>query len=295
MKLKLLLLFLLPFGLGGCDEIILNELDEVRANKVKVILADQGIEGRKIRIGSRWNIAVDSEQAGTALRIIDSSRLLTRELSRVQPESAVMFRSRDEKEQQMLRATAEELAQTIEGIPGVLEAHVHLYRPAEHPLDPGDRAGSASLLALLAPDCRLESPAMVQLISGATGIEPARIAVNLITPFGPPAAGKKPPAGESKIRPVELMPPSLRTPAVVLAAATCLVLALRRLFGRPLLSDPANRLNPGLSASAAKSKSGDSKIRIKPRPAKPNSGTKIRFGNGGDRMDSIESNLPPVN
>ena len=56
---KLAFLSLLGLALSGCDEVILNELDEPRANKVKVILAEQGIDAHKIRAGTRWNIAVD--------------------------------------------------------------------------------------------------------------------------------------------------------------------------------------------------------------------------------------------
>ena len=301
---------------------MLNELDEVRANKVKVILADQGIAGRKIRIGSRWNIAVDSDQVDSALRVIDSSRLLTRELTRVKPDSAPLFRSRGEKEQQMLRTAADELAQTIEGIPGVLEAHVHLYRPAADALDPALRAGSASLLAVLTADCKIDSPAMVQLISGATGIEPARVAVNLIMPFEtvPAAGGSEPgspvpgssaperpasertapgrPVGpEPKNWPAPLLPPATRSAFAMVAGAGCLILLLKLLIGRFYRPAAEKTAKDGRRSAVRKFEPMESRARLKPRPAdprivKPEGGADFPVRPVSAGADSIEERLP---
>lgn len=246
------LLPLLLLLLAGCDEVILNELDEIRANKVKVVLADNGIEGRKIRVGARWNIAVPADRAAAALRIVDSSRLLTRELSRARPDGGNLFRSRDEREQQQQRATAEELSQTIEGLPGVLEAHVHLYRPPPEAFDqPGGRP-SAGVVILAAQDFQLPPAAVVQIISGAAGIEPEKINVNkILLPANAAAPEPHSPAGTGS---AEL--PAVRP--LWFAAAGLLLLSLILLRRRKIQP-------PGAAAGAAGGPGAKFKPPLRPR------------------------------
>ena len=251
--LKIVLLAMFAVCLAGCDEVILNELDELRANKVKVILADQGIEAHKIRAGARWNIAVDSKEVASALKIIDSSRLLARELERAESESSPLFRSRGEKEQQIVHAIADELSRTIEGLPGVLEAHVHLNRPVQDGYDPAPRSGSASVVVVTASGCPVRAAALTEIVAGATGIERAKIAVDLVpldqtaqsTAASQPAEPPSGPIPSGNIRPAwERFKNFFPGILLVLCAAPAGILLLARLNRRMPLTPPVSTAPP---------------------------------------------------
>ncbi len=124
-RLKALALMILAIC-AGCKEEILHDLDEQSANRVQLALLRSGIEAEKSRSGDHWAIAVAPQDLGGALQVVESSRALRRELLRPAESGVSMLMSREERAQAFQRANAFALERTLEALPHVLEAHVHV-------------------------------------------------------------------------------------------------------------------------------------------------------------------------
>ena len=77
----------------------------------------------------------------------------------------------DEPNRRLTLAISDDLCRTIEGLPGVLEAHVHLFKPAADSLTGIGRPGSASVVAVVNQGCEIKGGALAEIVAGATGIE----------------------------------------------------------------------------------------------------------------------------
>ena len=165
-------------GLCACREEILHELDEMRANQVQLVLERSSIEAEKVRSGAGWNIVVPHSQATAALAVLEQSRILWRDLSRFKDLSQNFIQSREERAHAAERQIAWTMEQTLERIPGVLEARVqlHLNQQSLDPFGPKVK-DSGSVLLVVNGDRPHEAEPMKRLISGATGVEPDSIAV----------------------------------------------------------------------------------------------------------------------
>jgi type III secretion protein J len=206
----LALVLLLP---ACAEEEILHRLDEAQANQVLVVLAEGGVEGRAVAsVGDDGALAVRVApgEAGEARRI-----LAGRDLPRARPPgfsdlfgSPGLVPTPVEERARYLHALSGELSRSLETVPGVTGARVHLALPAPDPLRPeAPRAPRASVLLRCRPGSRGAIEAQVEglrrLVAGAAeGLEPASVSV-VVTETGAPVA---PPA-------------SRRWPRMLLAAA----------------------------------------------------------------------------
>ena len=166
------------FGAAGCKEEILHDLDELRANQAQLALERASVRVDKVRSGGGWNIRVDSSNTVRSLAVLEKSRLLWRDLSRFKEHSSSLILSREQRAQAAERETAWTLEQTLERIPGVLEARVQLYVQPKEEFDlrkGGERSGSVLLLA--EKTGTVDAAQIKQLVSGATGIAAQLISV----------------------------------------------------------------------------------------------------------------------
>ena len=127
MTMRNIVLFLSLFFCFGCRETILHNLDESQANKVLVLLHEHMIPVEKEPEGIKWNVLVSKDEAILALKIIEGSRLLYRDLTREIQEPKGLLASKEERVAYLERQTAADLEKTIESIPGIIEAHIHFY------------------------------------------------------------------------------------------------------------------------------------------------------------------------
>lgn len=165
--------------LGGCREAILHELDELAANRVKVVLASAGIPASKERDGSKWRIMVSKEDVTAALSQIESSRILKPDLLRTVERSGGLVESREERAFFIERQLSLNLETTLERLPNVLEARVHLtgYGGDKGRLRPQPPSSASVLLIAGHGEARISEQDIRRLVSGASGIPATGISV----------------------------------------------------------------------------------------------------------------------
>ena len=217
--------------LSACKETILHDLSESQANQVIVVLAKSNIEAQKVRASNQWNIEVPKKQIATALGKIQDSRVLRNpEFQTSKRQNLIM--SREEKSHYLTRATEGNLENTLERLPNVLEARVHLnYQKSKDKNKPLNN--SASVLIISQRPEEISIGHIKKLIAGGAGIEENFISV-LHSPLNTsnikpqqPEVLKKLPKDEasSKTKEVNYSPlPLSSTTRRVLYSATSLII-----------------------------------------------------------------------
>ncbi len=182
--------------LAGCREEILHDLDESRANQTVVVLERADIAVKKSRSGSLWTISVSRDDALDALAIIERSRMLSRDLFRNKEESKGLLPSREDRRHALERRLAWTLETTLERMPLVLEAKVHLrFEDASSPGGREEKVKSAGVLLVVDEDAPGIAARAQELVAAASGLEAGRISVVLSIapaaekPVAPPAPG----------------------------------------------------------------------------------------------------------
>ncbi|MBS0654788.1 MAG: type III secretion inner membrane ring lipoprotein SctJ, partial [Verrucomicrobia bacterium] len=158
-KVLLLLLFMgiASFGITGCESTttIVNGLDEREANEIMVLLANRNIKSYKIQEkaatggGSKtvlWDIAVDSSDTTLAMSILNANGLPRRRSENLlELFSAGGLVPSDLQEKIRYRAgLADQIANTIRKIDGIVDADVQLSFPEEDPLNPNAPKGKVT-------------------------------------------------------------------------------------------------------------------------------------------------------
>lgn len=174
-----MLLLSLLLSVAACRERILHDLDELQANKVLVLLAESGIHAEKLQQGNMWHIAVPQREATEALAMLEKSRILKPEQIRLSQRANTMMLSREERAQYLERQVAWSLEQTLERLPAVLEARVHLSLGPSDSLNPETVAQqqSASVLLISANEKQIDRAGIQQLIAGASGVKSSAVVV----------------------------------------------------------------------------------------------------------------------
>ena len=165
-------------GIIGCGEEILHDLDELQANRVRVALAKVGIEAWKEQRGTAWVVGVSSGEVAAALSLLDSKRVV-RKANNSHASSASLIQSKEERRHFVERSLSRGLEQTLERVPGVLEARVHIKMLHGNRSSTSQRpvGGSASVLLVQAKSVEIAPNAIKELVAGASGISREGIAV----------------------------------------------------------------------------------------------------------------------
>lgn len=146
---QFLILTLLVCFLTGCQSrrVIVNGLDEKEANEILVFLSNKGINATKVQAIAEsggaaktvlWNISVEEDQANDAMALLNQVGLPRRRsqslLSIFSNVGLVPTGMQDKIRFQ--EGLAEQIANTIRKIDGVLDAEVRISFPEEDPLNP---------------------------------------------------------------------------------------------------------------------------------------------------------------
>jgi type III secretion protein J len=158
-KIILLLVFIgiISFAFTGCESqrTIVNGLDEREANEIMVLLANKNINAYKIKEkeagggGAKvvlWDIAVDSEDANLAMATLNTYGLPRRRgQNLLELFSAGGLVPSDMQEKIRYQAgLADQIANTIRKIDGIVDADVQLSFPEEDPLNPNAPKGQVT-------------------------------------------------------------------------------------------------------------------------------------------------------
>jgi type III secretory pathway lipoprotein EscJ len=184
--LKLIVLFGI-LTLSACQESLLHGLDELRANRVLVALADAGIQAKKKQAGSLWDVQVSNSDTTHALKVLEAHRLLRRDLGRAATKESSLIKTREERKIFLERHLAWSIEHTLEAIPQVLEARVHLCMHVANDmrLREKEKPQSASVLIVHGEDSTIDLSQVKQIISGAAGIDEKSITVIASVRKGP--------------------------------------------------------------------------------------------------------------
>jgi type III secretion protein J len=139
---------LLFFTSCGSSKTIVNGLDEKEANEILVFLAARGIEGTKQQStegsgggGTKvilWDIKVDTDQATTAMAMLNQAGLPRRRGQSLLGifSGGGLVPSELQEKIRYQSGLAEQIASTIRKIDGVLDAEVQISFPEQDPLNP---------------------------------------------------------------------------------------------------------------------------------------------------------------
>lgn len=166
----LLCIFLALFTSCASQKTIVNGLDEREANEILVFLSSKNINATKkqsiegtgggaVKV-ILWDIQVPSEQATEAMSLLNQSGLPRRRgQSLLGIFSAGGLVPSELQEQIRYQAgLAEQIANTIRKIDGVLDAEVQLSYPKENPLEPSEKQGKITASVYVKHNGVLDDP-----------------------------------------------------------------------------------------------------------------------------------------
>ncbi|MCS6913572.1 MAG: hypothetical protein NZ890_10065 [Myxococcota bacterium] len=175
-----MLLMLAAFALPGCDAELYHGLSERQANQAVLALREAGLAADKRAEGrgatQSFVVTVPAGEETRALRLLEERGLPRRPPPR--PTRGLLPLPEEQRQQQALEL-ADQLVVTLESLPEVQEARVHLSLPPEDPLRPGaSLAPAAAVLLHLRQGAGLPQTDVAQLVARAVpGLDPQRVSV----------------------------------------------------------------------------------------------------------------------
>jgi type III secretion protein J len=172
-RARLLLVAALALA-GGCGVELEHGLDERQANEVAAVLESSGITADKVAEDNNANaykIVVPRAEAGRAFSLLEARDLPRRAMRGLSDtfSGGTLLPSPVEDRARYAAALAAELERSLEEIPGVVSARVHLALPAEEPLvgDAAHARPTASVLLKTQHALSLGDADIKKLVSGA--------------------------------------------------------------------------------------------------------------------------------
>jgi len=167
--------------LAGCNrESIVHDLTERDANRLVTELHGEGIDAtRKVQSDGRYTLEVEQGRVVRALQFLQSNRLV-REESERKSGGGAFGATREDRRFHYERSISRELEETLERIPGIREARVHLNIPATESLfnrGVDFPAPTASVLVVAASRADVDKEALARLVAGAAGLGAPRVTV----------------------------------------------------------------------------------------------------------------------
>jgi type III secretion protein J len=132
----------------GCQEVLHTRLSELEANEVLAILAEEGIEAKKIPGDEQsWSISIDNSEFARAIKTL-KQRGLPREkfesMGKIFKKDS-LYSSANEERIRYQYAVQQELNDTLQRIDGVIDARVQFVLPANDPFASQAKPSSASV------------------------------------------------------------------------------------------------------------------------------------------------------
>ena len=186
----------LAFLAAGCDkETRLNtNLEETQANLIVAALLDAGISAHKSPGDEgAWNVEVAQSRFAEAANLLEKKGLPRRAYNGVGEvfKKSGMVSSPSEERIRFMDALAQDLARTISGIDGVLDARVHIVLPENDPFARNALPSSAAVALRARWDADLTEyvPSIKNLVKNAIeGLSFEKISVTIFQ--DPPPARK---------------------------------------------------------------------------------------------------------
>ena len=178
MKWAILLSSILLLSCG--KEVVLSNLDEYQANKAVVVLNKHGIRAEKVNKNGVFEVVVPERFLAYALEVVTSKN------SGFQPQVQLkksQTASEEEKNFYFERMLARELEVTLEKIPQVALARVHLYLPKYPGLSLKKletEHSKASVLIMAIDPKAIDQSSLKKVVSGASGVKEENIVIQIM-------------------------------------------------------------------------------------------------------------------
>jgi|YNPMSStandDraft_2_1061718.scaffolds.fasta_scaffold01559_9 type III secretory pathway lipoprotein EscJ len=178
MKWAILLSSILLLSCG--KEVVLSNLDEYQANKAVVVLNKHGIRAEKVNKNGVFEVVVPERFLAYALEVVTSKN------SGFQPQVQLkksQTASEEEKNFYFERMLARELEVTLEKIPQVALARVHLYLPKYPGLSLKKletEHSKASVLIMAIDPKAIDQSSLKKVVSGASGVKEENIIIQIM-------------------------------------------------------------------------------------------------------------------
>ena len=172
--MRILLLFFLLI-LTSCKEKIVSNLDEVKTNQILISLAKYGVKANKVKEGSAWGVEVEKNDSTVALEVLSLGRFLS--AKEVEEPSSSFVKSKVELDHFLERKLSRSLEETLQKLPFVLEARVHISSPEHLEFSKDKVEKTASVLIVLEHGHNLDNQKVQKLVSGASGLNEQNVLV----------------------------------------------------------------------------------------------------------------------
>lgn len=194
-------------ALAGCNgDPLVHDLSERDANRLITELHGEGIDATKrSQPDGRYSLEVAPTGIVGALQFLEANRLL-KEGKEGKPAGESFGASREDRRFRYERSMSRELEATLERIPGIREARVHLnIPPADSPLNRGGDLlpPSASVLVVTSPKAEVDREGLARLIGGAAGIGAPQVNVIVETAAVPTERSREVHGVQTPQRPAE--------------------------------------------------------------------------------------------
>lgn len=163
--------------LSACREELVHGLNEMQSIELQRALAEQGLAARSVFDGKSWNLTVANEDLEMARASLVSNRNILRPQLPAETQVPSLFSSRDERIWYQTQQVGQAIASSLQILPGVLDARVHLSRTPGSFWEKEVRIESASVLLLVREEAELDEEAIRMLVAKGSGCAASNIAV----------------------------------------------------------------------------------------------------------------------
>jgi type III secretion protein J len=157
-------------GLVGCRAELVQGVDEREANAIVLALDEAGIGAWKERSAGAYRIEVSGSDVAPALHVLETRGLPHQPQASLESSfgEGSLIATPDEERARLMSALSGELSRTLGGMPGVVDARVHLALPARPAsLDAPPQAPTASILLRVRPGAAIDEASTRELVAHA--------------------------------------------------------------------------------------------------------------------------------
>ncbi len=192
------------FLAAGCGVELEHGLDERQANQIASLLEDRGITADKLRDDGTdgWKLVVPRAELGRAFQLLEANDLPRRGRRGLTETLADrgLLPSLGEEQARIESARGVEIERTLERIPGVLSARVHLALPDPGRLDGPQPPARASVLLRTDRELGVKEASLRALVSGAvSGLAEHEVSLVVARAQVPPDASVLEPVGPLRV------------------------------------------------------------------------------------------------